>query len=172
MVKKGLLNKNIWAGLFFVFLSLYVIYSSFSSMLIWEDVVPEEGFFPLILGVILLVLSLLLLVGALRAKKKNGMGILPRRPSATGDQRTNRAKVISYIAVLLFYSMTFHVLGFLLSTQITLIFVLRWIERESWKTTIAIAFLSGFVAFVLFSHLLGVRLPLGPLEQWRYIWRG
>ncbi len=167
---KKIINRNNAIGLFFALLSLYVIFSTFSSMSIWEQSVPEEGFLPFFLGCILLGLSLILMSDGFRKEKGKMLG--EGKESGDIGKRINRRKVALYFIAIWFYSLTFGLLGFLLSTEISLIFILKWIERESWKMTLLIAFGSSIISYLLFDQLLGVILPLGPLERWKYIFRG
>jgi putative tricarboxylic transport membrane protein len=162
-VRKKRMKKEIAVASFFIVIGLYVIYSSL-SMSIWRKSVPEEGFLPFVLACILIGLSTILLIDAFRKEEKGG--------SVEPEERTARRKLIYYIMAISFYSLTFGLLGFLISTAASLIFILRWIERESWKTTLVIAIGSSIVSYFVFSHMLGVALPLGPLERWKYVLRG
>ena len=161
-MSKTILKKNNAVAVFLILVGLYVIYSSF-SMSIWHESVPEEGFLPFILACILVGLSTILLIGEIR---EDEAGEVPE-PKA----EPKRKKLIYYIVAISFYSLSFSLLGFLLSTGISLIFILRWIERESWRTTILVAVGSTIVSYFLFTSLLGVILPLGPLERWRHLLR-
>jgi hypothetical protein len=162
-VRKKTIKKEIAVASFFIVIGLYVIYSSL-LMSIWRESVPEEGFLPFVLACILIGLSTILLIDAFRKEEKG--------ESIAREERTAPRKLIYYIMAISFYSLTFGLLGFPISTTASLIFILRLIERESWKTTLIIAIGASIVSYFLFSHLLDVALPLGPLERWKYVLRG
>jgi hypothetical protein len=162
-VRKKIMKKDVAAASFFIVIGLYVLYSSL-SMSIWRELVPEEGFLPFVLACILIGLSTILLIDAFR-KEEQEESIAPE------ERRTPR-KLIYYIMAISFYSLTFGLLGFPISTAVSLIFILRWIERESWKMTLIIAIGSSIVSYFVFAHMLNVALPLGPLERWKYVLRG
>ena len=164
---RKIINKNTAIGLFFVLLSSYVILSTLSSMSIWKQSVPKEGFLPFFLGCILLGLSVILMREGFKKERKKKLG--EAKESGDIDEKVNRRKVFRYFVAISFYSLTFGLLGYLLSTTISVIFMLRFIERESWKATLLIAFGSSIITYLLFAQILGINLPLGPLDLWRYM---
>lgn len=141
------------AASFAITLGLYIIYASL-SMSIWKDI-PEEGFFPLGLGLSLVVLSSILLM---QVAKETNQGDTPV------EHQGNYSKVISYALVLILYSLAFSSLGFLVSTAIALTVILKWIEHESWRTTLLIALGFTILSYLLFASLLGVSLPKGLFQ--------
>ena len=112
-VRKKRMKREIAVASFFIFIGLYVIYSSL-SMSIWRKSVPEEGFLPFVLACILIGLSTILLIDAFR-KEEQEESIAPE------ERRTPR-KLIFYIMAISFYSLTFGLLGFPISTAASLIF--------------------------------------------------
>jgi hypothetical protein len=143
-----------------IFLGLYSVGASL-SMSVWHRSIPEEGFFPFVLGCILVVLSIILLF---QNQEKKG--------STQAKARTNRGKVIFYVIAILFYALTFDLLGFPLSTAISLTTILKWIERQSWRTALGVSIGSSFFCYFLFVYFLNITLPLGPLNRWDFLFWG
>lgn len=170
---KILKAKNI-VSLFILLLGLYVIRASL-SMCIWHHSVPEEGFLPLVLGSCLALLaSLLLIDGLVKHGEKETVGDTNvDRNKKTVDQysdtNVDRIKVIYYTAILLFYTFTFNLLGFYLGGMISLVITMRLIEKQNLKTAFLVAIGSEFLCFVIFTYLLDISLPMGPLDKWKYM---
>jgi putative tricarboxylic transport membrane protein len=68
------------------------------------------------------------------------------------------------ILALLGYAMTMEYLGFLLSTFVFLVFLLRFIEPQRWSTVLLGALLTSGVSFLIFELVLKCQLPRSPLE--------
>ena len=71
------------------------------------------------------------------------------------------------LAILL-YALTFTYLGFLISTILLLLFLLRALEPGNWKTAIVGATLASFVSFIVFDLWLLVQLPHWFLENFLF----
>lgn len=112
---------------------------------------PESGFFPLIAGVIM--------AGA-------GFTLLVRRASAARAPEWPRgaalARVAGVVVAIALMAVGMDYLGFVVASAMTMMVLLRTIERSSWAGSIALAV--GSVAGVawLFGHMLGMPLPRGP----------
>ncbi len=63
------------------------------------------------------------------------------------------------IASLAAYILTLETLGFLVGTGLLTAFLLGVVEREKWSTSILVAVLNSAGLFVVFQVLLGVNLP-------------
>ncbi len=111
---------------------------------------PESGLFPLIAGLLIATTGIILLFG----KKSAASPIWPR------DAALRR--VIGVIAGLAFLAGTADHLGFAIASCVTMLVLLRSVERARWIESMAITV--GAVALVisLFGHVLGMPLPRGP----------
>jgi putative tricarboxylic transport membrane protein len=117
--------------------------------------VPQTAFFPKILAVLLAVLSLVLLVHA-RAEKTPRLD--SRSIGAAGWIRIGAT-----LAALAGFVLVLERFGFLLSTFLLMVCLLRAIEARSWGKTIALALATALVTYGTFGWLLGVPLPAGVL---------
>jgi putative tricarboxylic transport membrane protein len=116
---------------------------------------PHTGFFPLVLAVLLLLLSLLLLAQALR-QSENGTHLW--QVNAEGWKR------IGFIlGAMIGFALVLEGLGYLLSTFILMVFLLRVFEPQRWIVVITVAFSTALISYVIFASLLGIPLPAGIL---------
>lgn len=117
--------------------------------------VPQTGFFPKTLVTLLLLLSLVLLVQALRDKAiERRAGKIP----AEGWFRIGAT-----LATLVGFALVLEWLGFLLSTFLLMVLLLRAIEAPQWSKVIVVALVTALVSYGIFAWLLGVPLPAGVL---------
>jgi len=117
--------------------------------------VPQTAFFPIVLATLLLVFSLILLGQALRGAP-TGRGI--DRIEAEGWFRIGAT-----LATLVGFALALERLGFLLSTFLLMVLLLRAIEPQAWPKVIAVALVTSLVAYAIFGWLLGIPLPDGIL---------
>ena len=112
---------------------------------------PESGLFPLIAGVIMAATGLILLL------KTSTRAATPEWPASAGIGR-----VVGVIVGIGVMAAGVNTLGFIIASSVTMLVLLRTIEKSSWFGAITLA--SGSVAAVtaIFGHLLGMPLPRGP----------
>lgn len=112
---------------------------------------PQPGFFPFVAGVILVVLCVILL---LRAFSGRGEGADPFgelwRPAI--------------LAIGLFtYSLLLDSMGYIITTIILSLVVLRVLDTKTWLKLVAISLILSIGTYFLFDRLLDVPLPRGIL---------
>ncbi len=112
---------------------------------------PESGLFPLIAGVIIAGAGLTLLLRPSSAARA------PQWPRGAALGRV--AGVVAGLAVM---AVGVDYLGFALASAVTMMVLLRSIERSSWIGSIALALGSVAVVVWLFGQVLGMPLPRGP----------
>jgi hypothetical protein len=113
---------------------------------------PGAGFFPLLLGVTLGVLSLLLL----------GTSLLG--PGAESvDVRPERREVVLLTASIFVAVLLFERAGFLLTMALFAAVVMKMLGTLSWGAAIGLALLASVIAYVVFGRVLLIALPSGIL---------
>ena len=142
-------KMNFAVALFFIALSCYVLFSaqSFPGKI---DNVPGPGYFPTILSVILILLSLLLIASS--GKVDNApLGIFSRENS------------IVFIAggVTLAYLGLIYIFGFLIATPLYLIAILRFFRMRNWQSVVLTSVLTTAASYAIFTTVLEVQLPSG-----------
>ena len=112
---------------------------------------PGPGFFPLLIACAMagFGISLLLRPG------------LQERAALTGPSRW-KPLFIALLSILA-YALALVELGYLISTFALLAIQLRWVEGQSWRTSLITAVMASAVSLILFRVALKVPLPVGIL---------
>ena len=113
---------------------------------------PGPGFFPWWTSVVLDVLALVLLAQALTS-----------RSTAVRRDSGRIAKVVALLIVLGAYMLLLDPLGYLLSTFLLVLFMLRWIDTQRWRVALGVAAVTSVGSYVIFAIWLSIPLPRGPL---------
>ena len=117
---------------------------------------PQPGFFPLILAIFLAFFSVLLLAQEIphtdgeTGARLGGVALWKRIGLATG--------------ALVAFGLLFETLGYLLSTFLFMVFLMRAVERRKWWSVVVVAFCTALVTYLLFGILLNTPLPAGILS--------
>lgn len=154
--------KDLVSGCCFLALGMFVA-SQAVGFKIWGGIGPKEGFFPFIVG-LLIVASSLVVIGkavlpALRYRPKG-----EEQGAEEEKSPGSLSKVISYSALLICYAGLLRPVGFLITTPIFLLLLLGLVERQRWKITIAMTIILTAASYILFVYLLMVPLPKGLLR--------
>jgi hypothetical protein len=115
---------------------------------------PGAGFFPAVLAGLLAVAALLASLEALRETE---------RVMAQGSRLT-WTKIVLTVGSLLAFAFLLETLGYLMTTFLFVVFLLRAVERKGWGLAVAVGFSASFVSYVVFGLLLGTPLPAGFLQ--------
>jgi hypothetical protein len=120
-----------------------------------SSVRPGPGYFPFGLGVILAILGLVILLGALGAKKRgsgNGgtLGAIPWRPLA------------GVVGALVFFACFLPRLGFLLSFPAMIVITSAGGREFTWRDALLNAVVLTAVSYAIFIHGLELNIPLWP----------
>src|SRR5262245_40657293 len=115
---------------------------------------PAAGFFPAVLAVLLAVNSLFILVGVLRRG----------HDGAAQGESLKWKKILLALGSLLVFGLVFERLGYLLTTFLFIIYLLRIVERQSWRLALSVALSASLVSYIVFGLLLGTPLPAGLLQ--------
>jgi hypothetical protein len=113
---------------------------------------PGAGFFPLLLGVTLGVLSLLLL----------GTSLLDAGGESL-DVRPERREVFQLTASIFVAVFLFEWAGFLLTMALFAAVVMKMLGTMSWGTAVVLALLGSVTAYIVFGRVLLIALPSGIL---------
>jgi hypothetical protein len=119
---------------------------------------PGPGFVPFLAALVLGGLAVAALAQTL----------LRTSDAAVGEafDVSNLLQVLLVIAVLGVYVLAWYFVGFLASTFLVLLFLFRCVEPLHWRTVLIASALTLATTYILFSTLLGARLPAGRI--WTY----
>lgn len=124
------------------------------------------GFFPLWLGVVLVILSAVLVRSIWQADRQPATPSEPATDEPAPNQIIPAAEarkpwlifLISTAAVVLLFSY----LGMVISMGLFMLVTVRWVAGRSWRASLAYAVLSPIAFYIAFGVLLSVPLPVGP----------
>lgn len=117
---------------------------------------PGPGFMPFITGSILGILAVIVHVQARRAARS----VKKTRESLWANPGGVKKVVLTTIALLI-YAIGMDYLGFLISTFIFFVFLLRAIEPQRWILVILESALASGVSYLIFEIWLQAQLPRG-----------
>jgi putative tricarboxylic transport membrane protein len=112
---------------------------------------PESGLFPLIASLIVMVSGLVLLVSSASGASS---AVYPRGPALL--------RVLGVVGGVAFLALAIPYLGFAISGAITMMILLRTVERAHWGESVILSLGSIALVVWLFGHVLGMALPRGP----------
>ena len=119
----------------------------------WGENGPGPAFLPFWLGLVMAVLAATLLVGALRSRDP-GPAWLP-----SGDGLRRLALVVGATAA---FVALLNVVGMTIGTVLFLVVLMRFLDRQPWPLTIAVALAVAGLNYLVFARWLHVPLPAGP----------
>ncbi len=150
-MNRDMVSSLIWIGVGGIFCAGAVSYKLFRAG------IPGSGFFPFLGGAILIALSLILFVSSLR--RASGK----REEEKFFPQRSSSRRISLALSSLLAYWAALEFLGFVPTTFIFILFLLRSIEPQRWTLSITTSALTTILSYLLFVVWLRVRLPQGIL---------
>jgi len=125
------------------------------ELVVWGPFGPSSGFFPMGLSLLLAVLSVSIMIRAWRQSHETSGWIQILGPE--------KKKYFLYLASFFIFSLIFAKAGYTLTLVAFLIFILRFVEKQSWKITVGIVVIAALVSNLLFVRFLSVPLPEGFL---------
>lgn len=116
--------------------------------------IPGAGFFPFIMSIILVILSIMVLISAIKKREE----IIKE---AFSPEKESLKKVSFSLLALFGYVLALEYLGYLFTTFLFMIFLLRFIEPQRWINSVIVAFLTIASSYIIFVIFLNIRLPKG-----------
>jgi hypothetical protein len=116
---------------------------------------PGSGFFPTMIGGILSALSLAMLTATALGKMQ------AMEPRPFWKESNSWVKVSLVVLSLIFYMAALEYLGYIATTIVFILFLLRFVGKKSWGISLAMALLVSLGSYALFKMALGVYLPRG-----------
>jgi putative tricarboxylic transport membrane protein len=143
----------------FLFLLSVVLLIHSTSLTFWDDMGPAEGFFPFLLSIVLGLLSLAIVLRALlhvrkMRQKQEGIRFLGPR----------KGKFFLYLASFVVFGLFFAKIGYSLMVAGFLIFILKIVEKQSWKMAVTMTVGVIIASYIVFRFFLSVPLPEGVLS--------
>tara|TARA_R110001599_G_scaffold64023_3_gene179098 strand:+ start:730304 stop:730822 length:519 start_codon:yes stop_codon:yes gene_type:complete len=121
----------------------------------WSPYGPEAGYFPMRLGIIILIASCFVLFHAIRANDR------------TAFLEVEQAKLVGVILLpLILYVFVIKYLGIYVSSAIFITTFMFFLGKFSWWKSLGLGVLIMIAFFFIFEIQFMVPLPKGPLENW------
>lgn len=118
--------------------------------------VPGPGFLPFLSGIALIVVSLFVLIPAMRQREIVGR-------ETFFPERDSLRKLLLALVALVAFGLVMEYVGFVLTTFFFMLFVTRIMEPKGWGVVTVIALLTAAISYLLFVVLMEVALPKGLL---------
>jgi len=147
-------HADVISGVFWLALGILVTLWS-ASYQVGNILDPGPGFYPLGLGLLMVLFSLIQLAGQARRSSTHAEEI-PRLFAPGGW-----AKIGYTVVILLLATFLFEVIGYLVTIFFFLVFLMLGQELRSWKKVLFIAILTTLGVYVVFVRLLEQPLPRG-----------
>jgi putative tricarboxylic transport membrane protein len=148
-------RNDLWAAGFLLLLGIIATVESW-RLVLGEVGKPGAGFFPFYLALGLTITSFALVV-------RSFIGWAVERGSSSGSIRAKAVGKIAWlVSGLILYAFAFEKIGFLLSTFLVMVFLLRAIAAFDWRLTLGGSIAIACLSYLLFKVWLQVQLPAGP----------
>jgi putative tricarboxylic transport membrane protein len=150
------MNKNnLFSSVFWAVAGVYFTYEGY-RLQIGTFQEPKPGFLIFWAGLALFGMSLALFVQTFRAKDEVAKALW---------KGVRWSKVIKVMVALLAYALVFKWAGFLLSTFLLLLFLLKGLEPQKWSVAIAVSVATVILCYLIFGLFLESQFPGGILER-------
>jgi putative tricarboxylic transport membrane protein len=147
-----MITTDRWTGFFFILFSLYVCFES-SRLGVGSFFRPAAGFFPFYSSLLLGLLSLILGLLAFRGKVEKA------------ESWTDVGSTVTVSLALLGFALLLTWLGFVITTFLFILFLLRAVERRKWLLSAGSALFISAAFYVVFGLWLKAQLPAGILGR-------
>jgi putative tricarboxylic transport membrane protein len=148
-------TRDLISGLFWLGFGAVFTIGGLQQGLVRQGI-PGPGSLPFLVGLILMGLSIVIFVQALLSSSSAKAKFFPREDSFS--------KLVLALLALFIYGFFLKPAGFVLTTFVFLFFVLRWVGREGWISTLFFSLLTAVLSYLLFTAL-QVELPRGT---WKF----
>jgi hypothetical protein len=151
-------NRDTSVAIFWILLGITIaVWSATFPFGNLED--PGPAYFPVGLGIIIVVLGVLLLIRTRKAKDANALRPLTPRVS----HRPALRRVVLYVGGMTLSAILFEFLGFVLTMVLMILFMMRTIAPQKWETALFYSLISALGSLFVFRVLLKTQLPGGFL---------
>ena len=149
---------NIALGVCFILLALFILFiCQNDDMKFYVKRAPGPGFMPALSAALIGLCGLgITIQGVLKLKKEDAYG---DEPLFTSDEFRNYLIVIGLGVACVFAA---KYIGLISSIALIIIFLVRFLGPEPWKTAVPVGLGTGAVMYLIFVVLLKVHVPVGP----------
>jgi hypothetical protein len=143
----NLINDRKYAIVMLIFSMIYC----YSALSLDADFDPtQEKYYPFVLSIAMIILSL-------------GLLVWPSPHTTSWPNGKNLRKIGLTFCAILVYSLVLHKVGFLISASV-LMGICMWVFEANCKWIVPVSVIVAFSFYILFDRLLGLNLPAGILN--------
>ncbi len=148
-------TMEIAVAAFILLCGAIVIFDSARLGAKWGEDGPEAGYFPFYIGLLLCIASVVNLLSALAAARRDASDFVQLRALKL---------VFSVLIPTAIYVGLISPLGLYLASTVFIAFFMRWLGKYPWWIVAAVSIGNSVVFFVVFEVWFKIPLPKGPLE--------
>jgi hypothetical protein len=148
-------KKDYLSGLAFLIIASILFFQS-RQLMVWDDMGPSEGFLPFVSSILLGVLSLIIMIHAYLKPEEGEKTLRILGP--------RKKKFILYGTSFIIYGLIFSKVGYSLTLGLFLVFILKVVEKQSWRMTFVVTAIAIFSSYLLFAKAFSIPLPEGILS--------
>ena len=148
-------TMEIAVAAFILLCGAIVIFDSARLGAKWGEDGPEAGYFPFYIGLLLCIASVVNLLSALAAARRDASDFVQLRALKL---------VFSVLNPTAIYVGLISPLGLYLASTVFIAFFMRWLGKYAWWIVAAVSIGNSVVFFVVFEVWFKIPLPKGPLE--------
>jgi len=150
------MKLDLIGGIFWLLLSIVAIMESYRLNLgSWQK--PGSGFLPFLAACFLGIFSIIVILGARLSRKKV-------EEREVWPNREGWPKAAFVFIILLAYTLGLEKVGFMVTTFLLVLLLLKTIEPQSWMKSLLFSFSVVFISYIIFHTWLKVPLPSGLLS--------
>ena len=148
-------TMEIAVAIFILLCGAIVIFDSARLGAKWGEDGPQAGYFPFYIGAILCIASVINLLAALAAA---------RREKSDFVELSKLKLVFSVLIPTAVYAALIGPLGLYLASTLFIAFFMRWLGKYPWWLVAAVSIGNSVGFFIVFEVWFKIPLPKGPLE--------
>ena len=148
-------TMEIAVAIFILLCGAIVIFDSARLGAKWGEDGPQAGYFPFYIGAILCIASVINLLAALAAA---------RREESDFVELSKLKLVFSVLIPTAVYAALIGPLGLYLASTLFIAFFMRWLGKYPWWLVAAVSIGNSVGFFIVFEVWFKIPLPKGPLE--------
>lgn len=145
-------NIKIFCNIFWFLLSVITCQQAL-NLKIGEFNQPGPGFFPFCIGLVMGILSIISLV----------LSLFERKVQIETSEEIRWWNIILIVFLLIGYALSLERVGFLINTFLLITILLKFVEPQSWKTSILGGLISAILVNLVFNVFLKAQIPRGIL---------
>lgn len=154
-------RKDLISGIFFFLVGSAVIFGSL-KLPVWDRYGPGPGFFPLVLGLVFVILCCILFFKVAAEHFRNRREL---RKQSQEEAFASKTRLALCLALFFSFYLLFESLGFLIVVSGYLFTTLFFLGKRSIRTSLAVSGAAALCIYITFVYALSVQLPLGILRD-------